>query len=229
MADELTFEVDTTEWQAALQEYAEVSTKDHAHSVNRCVNNLMIKGAQAADVASAAQIQALEMRFKEWWPKLVAKVIVKQKGARRAARGTKRARTLPWYKREPGSHRSEYAARVSKKMLKRRVNAITFTRGFFIKLSKALREAVPSLGGSGGVNAKSFQDIQVTLKPATPEDLNIDYRSAYTYKKRGARVVAGMQSILNRCMAAAQPAAIADMQQYIDRKAEERARQYSAI
>lgn len=212
--------VDTSEFRAALREYQQVTGKDIAEVLNRQIKNLIIHAWQQTRLGSAAAIRALEQR--PWWPKLIAKYaqrIAARKVARRIARFN-----AGQYKRqakassfEVGGYTVEQARRLSEKFIRRRLNAIGFTRAI-------VAEALAAVGGSA--RGKRFRGIVASAVMATDAKPSVSVESAYGYKMR-RRDVAPTR-ILEDALSAAIPATTEDIRQYIAAKLAQRAAAISA-
>ena len=67
---------DFGDFNKALQEYQDATKKSNKDVVNRTMLNLGIQGIKVTKEAEASKIQSIQSM--DWWPKLVAKVLVKR-------------------------------------------------------------------------------------------------------------------------------------------------------
>jgi hypothetical protein len=226
------FRLDFREFDKAMVDYAAASGKDFAAACNHATMNLAIQGIKHTKAAEASAIQKL--KGMDWWPKYVAKVMVRQAGGKA---GQKLYQSL-WAKEEMKNHKKgawkldkeesayvRYAKTLSGELLATRVKATRFMRFFFLSMARAVQpfadvKAMPS--------GKSFAGMTATAKPATRERPICHVEASYDYKKRSDKTARKAERLLYGWLEKAIPATIADMKVYVERKMAERARQFSA-
>lgn len=201
--------IDTRQFQSALRDYVAVTGKDMDQAANRQLTNWMIKSSKVARQAERAQIEAVKNQ--PWWPKLIAKVM-SAKGLR-AWRVTKRGRI-----RSTGEEK-----RVSDRLIRSRLRAITFIKAFF----RAGMKSMSRYSGSSAVPAGRFSDMRVVFRPsaaAQPASLSV----SYDYRKRGLSTAREAEHILQDALTSGLSDTVKDMRAYIERKLADRARERSA-
>ncbi len=218
---------DFSQMQKAMEEYQYAFKKSNAEVCNREMVNLGIQGIKVTKEAEASKIQSIQSM--DWWPKLVAKVLVKRNAGKVMAtvntKGVKAgARAMnKFYKR---AYTHAQAVAFSATLIRRRLNAIRFLKFFFSKLAK---EAKPftSSGASGSGIGKSFGGFQFSITPATDSKPSCSARIWYTPRYRGDKSARTAQVILDAAMKNAIVATAADMRAYIVQKMTELSQKYS--
>jgi hypothetical protein len=224
--------VDTREFDAALQQYAAVSKKDHADIVNHQLRNLAIHALKGTKKAQSSAIRA--MRQVSWWPKYIAGIIAKR-GTFFSATQASRVYQSYWAKglkgamgRKMTKQETEYqkmARKISSQVFRQRTGAITFLRGFFWKMQQALAPVAP--GENAPQQSAIFRNTTAMVSPATPGNLRCTATSRYNYKFRSQKTAAGAERELYKVLAAAYPETARDMQVYITRKLQATAKRFS--
>lgn len=228
MADELTLDVQNlAEFQATLQEYAEVSGKDHADALNHQLKNLAYRAVKHAPKAVPTAISALYREYP-----LIAYILRRHVEARNAGpaqpisvRGRKRKKVV----RGSGRFYTRMEAKeFAKKWVAKKKRAVNFMKAFFLAAGRTMQRHDPISGSVPASDTGGYHGITVEAMPATAGNLNSEFRSMYRYAKRSEKTASSAERILLKSINAAIPETIVDMEKYIQRKAEERARQYSA-
>lgn len=228
------FTLDYREFDKALVEYAAASSNDFATAMNHATLNLAIKGIQMTKVAQAAAITKL--KDMDWWPKYIAKVMASRAGG---AAGSKLYQSL-WAQNEQQFHRKgawkldreetsyvRYAKELSRELLANRVKAVRFMRFFFLSMARAV-QPFAGLEGRRPPAGKAFDGMTANVVPATSTRPVCQIEAAYDYRKRSDKTARKAERLLYAWLEKAIPAAVADMRVYVERKMQERARQYSA-
>jgi hypothetical protein len=229
MAGQVTFALDDAEFQTAMRDYIQVSSKDGAFAMNRTMNNLAVFGFQEAKQAQAGEIERVQTL--DWWPKYVAASMVRRKAKQlsvRMEKASRKGRVIggKMYQRLAMLHYTRAEARKeSERIIRKRSLAIGFVRFFFATLSRSMRAVTPGLMTPP---SKTFRGFDVTVKPATMDNPSVTARVAYAYRSRGERAVKKAEALLQGILDRARPLLIADMREYIKRKASENARRISA-
>jgi len=228
MAGQVTFSLDDAEFREAMRDYIMASSKDAPFAMNRTMNNLAVFGFNEAKTAQQGEIENLQSL--EWWPRYVAAVMVKKKARQLSVRMEKaasrgKAMTGKMYRRLEQLHYTrEEARKTSASIIRKRSLAIGFVRFFFATLSRSMRAVTPGLKTP---SSKTFRGFDVTVKPATINDPSVTARVAYAYRSRGEAAVKKAEALLQGILDRARPLLIADMREYITRKASENARSIS--
>jgi len=230
-------QLETREFQRAIQEYVAATGKDSADAINRQARNFAIKCIGTTKQSKgAAAIRAL--KGESWWPKLIAKIMAKQAGssaaskimqaqwaAQKRAAGLKAGKSKGAFKLDAEERSyAKMANQLSNSVLKSRTGAISFLRFFFRVL--AARMTQYSKGGSIP-SGKNFPGFRQTVVPASPRKLSIRMEATYGFKKRGTGSAAGAEKELQTAMTVALPATVQDMKQYTAQQLAKRAKQYS--
>jgi hypothetical protein len=229
MAGVATFALDDAEFQGVMGDYLRVSSKDGAAAMNRTMNNLAIFGHDEARVAQLAEIENVQAL--DWWPAYVATRMVKRKAKQLAVRMEKASRkgktiSSKTYRRLVAFHYTRDEARKeSARIGRRRSVSVGFLRFFFVSLSRQMRTAVP---GMRVPPSKSFKGFDVTISAATEDRPMVTAEVRYPYRSRGEASVKKAEALLQNTLERARPRLIADMREYIARKASETARGISA-
>ena len=229
MAGQVTFSLDDTEFREAMLEYIQVSSKDGAFAMNRTMNNLGIFGFHQAKVAQDAEIMRVETL--EWWPRYVAKTLANKYPAKAVIKNevkvNKDKSGFKVYKRVYMRHYTrEKARKASASIIRKRSLAVGFVRFFFATLSRSMRAVTPGLKTPP---SKTFRGFEVTVKSATMQDPSVTARVEYSYRSRGEVAVKKAEALLRDILDAARPLLIADMREYINRKAASAAKRFSAV
>jgi hypothetical protein len=223
---------DTKAWNTAIGEYADVCKKTYADAMNRQLNNVAVKSLLLVREAKAEQIKNL--KSKPWWPKLIAKIM-----KARAERNRAEAREGKWGKdlqkvlrrqsRMKRFYSMKQAQKFSAKIIRKRMAAITFLRGFFTAWSLGIKLKVPKVKGPALGNGQRFlRYIKVNFIPATESNLSADISVAYDYKTRKEKTAVGAEKLLKKYAELGYPAAIVDMKQYTEGELLKHAARYSA-
>lgn len=220
----MSFVLDTRAFDQALIQYAAATGKDLAEAANRQLNNMAIKSINFVKDAEKAQIR--DLTSKEWWPKLISKIMIEAKAAKwaKAVLAGKKVRSS-------GAMftRAQAAAR-SRKIINTRAAATKFIRGFFLTWSNAIQSTIPNIGRLyGGANWRFFKYIKAVFSPATAGKLNANITVWYDYKKRSDKTAQGAERLLGLYTNLGIPAATADMIAYTEKKMAETARRFSAV
>jgi hypothetical protein len=223
--------VDFGDFNKALQEYQFATKKTFAEVANREMVNLGVQGIKVTKEAEASKIQSIQSM--DWWPKLVAKALVKRNAGKLVSKmqGATTAKGMKSVSRAMGkfygrAYTHAQAVAFSALLIRRRLNAIRFLKFFFSKLAK---EAKPftSSGASGSGIGKSFGGFQYSITPATDSKPSCSARIWYTPRYRGDKSVRTAQVILDAAMKNAITATAADMRAYIVSKMTELSQKYS--
>jgi hypothetical protein len=217
---------DFSDFQKALQEYQYAFKKSNAEVCNRQMMNMGMIGKEITKEAEASKIQSIQSM--DWWPKLVAKVLVKRNAGKVMAtvntKGVKAgARAMnKFYKR---AYTHAQAVAFSATLIRRRLNAIRFLKFFFSKLAKEARPFTSSAGNTG--IGKSFGGFQYTISPATDAKSACSARIWYRPRYRGDKSARSAQKILDETMQRTINATAKDMRDYIVKKMGELSQKYS--
>jgi hypothetical protein len=232
----VTISLNTAEFHKALAEYAAVSKKDNAYTLNRSLNNYMVQGQRLTKDARKADIQ--KIASEKWWPKLVAAVIRGQAGGGAASKAyqaqwaaaKKQQRDAQLGKKQKAfkldkEERSylRLAKSTSKALIGARLRAVRFLAFFFISCSQKIVGYVP---GARPVGGKKFAGFSVSVRPATANKLSAQAQASYSYKRRTS-AADGLERKLKTVVDAAAPATVADMKRYTANQLSKRAKQYS--
>lgn len=226
----VTLSLNTHEFRQAMREYVAATGKDGAEALRRQGKNYAIHCIQALRKAKGASaIRALQNE--SWWAKFIAKVIGKQAGAT-AAREAFQAqysaaqkkirdaagRKGAWKLDRKESSYAKYARAMSKKILGKRVSAISFLAFFFKSMALQLGKSAPG---------KTFSGFTTVVQQPAPNRLALKMDAAYAFRKRGTKTSTSSERILQDAMNRAIPMTIQDMRDYTAKKLAERSRQYS--
>jgi len=213
MSRDVTFELtNEREFDRVMGKYAELSSKDTAEAINHQTVNLGFQGLRATPKAVKSEISATVKQ-----PRLIAHILSQRPPKHPENRQSHRGGV--WYTRQE-------AKRYAVKLARMRRKAVGFTRGFFsawIDEAKHLTQ-----GAQRKPNAKRFQGFNIHVRKAIPQRLSMDIEVAYSYRKRGAKTAKRTEDILQVALRRAEQASIRDMQRYIERKMEKRAKQFTA-
>jgi hypothetical protein len=219
--------LDRSEWDKAVTGYAASTRKTLAEAQNKQTVNLAFQGLQFVKVAERSAIETLEGI--EWWPRFVAKHMVKRYG-KMAASGAWQAE---WSVRE-GRKLSEnhtrwreLAVAMSRDIIRRRLVAVTYLRFFFVSLANAASRYVKN--SKTAPYRKGFRDFHVEVNPATPSDLSVSWRVWYDYKMRNKRTAQKAEALLDTALQKTIPATIRDMEAETHKRLEQDARRFSAL
>ncbi len=219
MAGQVKFALDDVEFQKAMTEYIQTTSKDGAFAMNRTMNNLAIFGTEESKVAQDDEIQRIQQL--DWWPMYVASVMVRRKAAQltvKMEKATRKGKVMggKTFQRLAKLHYTrEEARKESARIIRRRSVAIGFVRFFFVTMSRQVAAIVP---GMRTPSSKTFKGFEVTVKPATMQDPSISARVVYDYRSRGEKAVKKAEALLSEILERARPRVIADMREYITRK-----------
>jgi len=228
MAGQVKFALDDAEFQKAMGEYIQASSKDGAFAMNRTMNNFAVFGFHEAQVAQASEIESVQRL--DWWPMYVARVMVRRKAAQlvvKMEKATRKGKVMggKTFQRLAKLHYTrEEARKESARIIRRRSVAIGFVRFFFVTMSRQVAAVVP---GMRTPPSKTFKGFEVTVTPATIQSPSVSARVAYAYRSRGEAAVKKAEALLQGIIDRARPMLIADMREYITRKAAENARSIS--
>lgn len=209
--------IDTREFDAALRQYAAVSSKDYADVCNHQLRNLAIQSLKRTKKAQRSAIRALKQAV--WWPKYISKIIAKR-GAYLASSKTRRKSA------GRNTRYTRMARKISAQILRQRTKAVSFLRGFFWKMQQSLAPAAQGERPPAKPPAV-FRDTRVTALPATARNLRSSVSARYNYKKRSQKTASGAERILFRVLRMAYPATARDMKVYIERKTKKTAERFS--
>jgi hypothetical protein len=250
MSDGIT--LDWKQFDASIVQYEQYSHRDFADITNNKLGDVAFRGAQLSEKASKDLIRNI-WHSKSWWPKFIQKVIHMQGGFkihyRRRVRksavnrmkglfpdidSTREETAAAYGQRSYGGDRKATgsyadAVRVSKKIIKRRVNTVGMFKAVFSivamrfgkradRLERAGRnyftivKATP--GNLSAGFAVPFKNTKSAwpggTRPSASKDVATKVRLGYKFLQRGINFV------------------VADMDQYAQRKMEETARRVSA-
>jgi hypothetical protein len=222
--------VDFGDFNKALQEYQYAFKKSNAEVCNRQMMNMGMIGKEITKEAEASKIQSIQSM--DWWPKFVAKVLVKRNAGKLATKmqgadtsksmkSTARAMTK-FYSR---AYTVAQAKAFSLVLIRRRLNAIKFLKFFFSKLAKEARPFTSSAGNTG--IGRSFGGFQYSITPATDSKPSCSARIWYKPRYRGDKSARSAQKILDESMKATIAATAKDMRAYIVQKMTELSQKYS--
>jgi hypothetical protein len=234
MSSVVTF--DSREWTQAIQQYSLATRKGVAESVNRALKNVGIKGVQIAKQAEPAAIENLES--KDFWPKVVAKLLTRRKLGRAysriASRGaTKRQQKTGQilsvaYRVEPGGHRSEEAARYSKRLIRKRLTTAGFLRWFFANVARGMDPYAPGKNARAPSRTGNWGGFKIQALPATETNKGAGVTVSYDYRKRRDSSARKAERVLRETLPQAMSRALADIQEYAARKMADAAARHSA-
>jgi len=199
------------EFNQTLGEYVFVSKKEFADGVNRQFNNLAIKAIRFTPKADSGRIRRLKNEHK-----LIAHWMTKNKTPKNPENKRLKKGGVFYTRAE--------AKRFANSVVKKRLGAVTFLKGFFVRMSDVIKQYSTGKTPTG----KRYLEISPYFKPATTQNPSAYISVSYDYKRRSMTTSKRTESILGRALNMAIPATIADMKTYIARKAAERARQYSS-
>jgi hypothetical protein len=235
-----TFTLDWREFDKALVEYTAATGKTLADASNRQTLNLAIHGMKKVAIAEKSAIETLES--KEFWPKMVASILSKRKAAMLGAMRKKLSRmstkmsnygkmqavTQDIYGISSGTHfyTRDEARAYSKKLINKRLKAVTYLRFFFVSLARAVKPFVQN--GKGSVAGKKFNEFETIISPATDKKPTCECTVIYRYKTRKATTAKKADALLQRTMNAVIPETVADMVKETERRMDLDARRYSA-
>lgn len=220
------FTVDLTDFNRAVGQYAANVPKTFAEATNRCVLNLCIHAISETKQAEKSVIQSLQS--KDWWPKFIAKKVGQEQGInleqhkRAAGQAYKAQKGLGG---GYGSHQRYFdlAVKMSKRIIGRRTAAITFTRGFFAGIAKAIKVFGVSSGGrtagEGSIRNKDFTGMKFAFKQASPPSYEAKGTAEYNFatpKPWNARV----ETILQESLRKAIPKTTKDILDYTNKEVE---------
>lgn len=250
MSDGIT--LDWREFDAALVQYTQQSHRDFADITNKKLGDVAFRAAQLSDKANKDMIRNL-YQSKSWWPKFIQKVIHMQGGFnihyRRRVRksavnrmkglfpdvdSTREETAAAYGQRSYGGDRQaegnyKDAIRVSKKILKRRVNTVGMFKVIFSivamkcgkradRIERAGRDFVKVFNATKDSTSAGFEVPFKNIKtpwpggtrPSPGADVSTKVRLGYKFLQRGINFVT------------------ADMEQYTQRKMDATAQKYSA-
>ncbi len=202
-----TITVDSRQFQQVFREYAKWNKRDFADIVNAKMLDVTFRALSETPKADVSQIKNLESQ--SWWPKYVAKRIAG--GGVRFRRGSAKINI-----QGAGYTRAE-ARQVSRKIIAARSRSVAFVKSGWLPAIKRLlgivRQRISSRTSTAGV--KQVGVPKGSVRPAAPGDSPSSeaINSALGVEKVGV-------GPLERAFAGA----AADMEVYIARKLEDRAR-----
>jgi hypothetical protein len=250
MSDGIT--LDWKQFDAALVQYTQQSRRDFADITNNKLGDVCFRAAQQSETASKDMIRNL-FQTKSWWPKFIQKVIHMQGGfnihyRRRVKKSavnrmkglfpdidsTREETAAAYGQRSYGGDRKATGAyadavRVSKKIIKRRVNTVGMFKAVFSIVAMRFGKRADRLERAGRNYA--------TVIKATPENLSASFavpfrntKSAWPGGTRpsGNADVATKVRLGYKFLQRGINFVAADMDQYAQRKMEETARGVSA-
>jgi hypothetical protein len=224
---------DTKAWNTAIGEYADACKKTYAYAMNRQLNNVAVQSLLLVKEAKSEQIQNLTSNA--WWPKLIAKIMkARVEGSRAEAReaagwGKKLQKVLKRQSRMKRFYSRKQAQAFSAKVIRKRLAAVTFLRGFFAAWSLNIKLKVPKIKGPAlGSGQRFLRYIKVLFVPATENNLSADISVAYDYKTRKEKTAIGAEKLLKKYAELGYPAAIADMKQFTEQELLKHAARHSA-
>lgn len=216
--------VDFSDLEKVLLEYAAATDKSMAESVNRAMNNVAIKGVMNEKAAKAADINKL--RNESWWLKYVAAAIAKQKGA-----GFGRKVFQAHYAKGQGNaSRSQsgyvqYAKEFGDKILARRRGSVKFLKLFFVALSNKF---APVSGGQNKSVGRAPTGIIVDANVATSTNATASARVSFEYKNRSQGDADKASQLLQTTTQTALDLTKADIEAYTARKLDELSKRYGS-
>lgn len=215
----VTLHIDSANLRQALRDYQAHTHKSAANVVNRQLKSIAITGQQMAADAKADQIRSLVSR--DWWPKLIAKLLAKKMAAglnpilQAAVAGV--AFQAQWAREQnelsfagPGLGRkmnkmeSRYAMaanKLSKTLINKRVRSIQFVKFFFVLMARAISPYVRSSAKSPALAQRhSNYHFRTEVTPATPEKPEAVIQVSYLYSGNVSteRIDALLQKWLSR-------------------------------
>ena len=220
------FNIDRREFDKALKEYAAASKKDFAAICNRQMLNLAIHGVQLTKEAETSAINTLQS--KDWWPKYIAKILSNKMFKSKvggAFKKSQKAGERAQRKFMQRGYTRDQARAFSKKLIRRRLVAVSFLKFFFVSLGTAVKPYIsgPALRGY----TRKFKDFVLRIQPATIAAPRCEIAIVYNYRVRSNRTARKTERLLNAILARAFPATAADMRKYIADKARRTAARYS--
>lgn len=221
-----TFQFDTREFDRALVEYAAITGKAWPEICNDKARDLCFRTVQFLPKADAAAIAALVTR--EWWPKYIAKRLMRQGGVvGMVGKGRKASfvslRAFQGGGRLAAGHYTRAEARaLSARILSSRKRAISFMKSGFAKAGQALP------GRGGGARGKSELTMAQGTAIAAQFTRPVAEAIVTYYSNRGGGDVARKEAIAVKGLQRAINFVAADMQAYIARKMDEAGKLKSA-
>ena len=223
--------IDSREFMEAMRGWSIASRKSQAEGLNHGMMAIAIQGVKLAKQASADRIRALTSL--PWWNKYISKQMGKAAGGLagyskfQARKHYQALQTLGFGGGKFGGQAQRYleAAKKSAMIIKGRLGAITFLRFFFVTMAKGFRGFA---SGEGFRYGKGFSGFEIVVSPATDDNPRAECVVQYAYKHRSTATARKAEQLLDATLAAAIPAATADMAEYTNRKLAEAAMRFSA-
>ena len=238
--------LDWAEWNRATLEYSAATRKTLADSQNRKMGDVALRASSFSPKADRSDIENI-WQNKDWWPKLIQKVIHMEGGfnihGRRKARGEEAnadwidlptgktmhgRRTVGYDRKATGSYAD--AVRVSKRIIRRRLATVGMFRAIFGVVSLAFGKH------AGRIERKGRNWLVVEY--ATPGKLQAAFEIPFTKKGAGwpggtrpspsadvAKKVEMGYAILQRAI----DFVTLDADEYTQRRLAEDARRFSAL
>lgn len=207
MSEDITFNVDYSEFSKAINDYVEATGKTLAESLNRCAKNIAIQSLKNTDKADQTKLNNLKQADKfMWW--LAWQIQQKVYGKNKEHNQKHFLRTGAYMqnlKRKESYKRAVQA-------INKRKSATGFLRAFFNEMSKAI---------DGKGSGKSFTGITPHFHKATSEAQQAELGVKYDYKKQTPKQVTDAERILEKALQSGVNSATKDMREYIFKKLQE--------
>lgn len=204
MPQDASIDIDTSEFDQALKEYARESDKDDTEILNRTTRNLAFRTAK--ELAKADRTTIRSVQWAQWprWPKIIAKILS-----------------------AGGPYDQEEAQALSKRLLSARSSSVGFMRSGFAKAAKQFSAMGGGLRGSGTAAQPRLTRSKGRALKAGRGLPVAEFIVTYLVK-RGRQDAFNKEQMANTALKRALKWVAADMLKYARKKRKKRAEQHSA-
>ncbi len=209
------FSIDVTEFNKAMRQYTVACGESFEEAVNKTSRDICLRTAQFTPKANKASIIAVSKM--SWFPKMIAKDMRRRsKGVKTRRRKNEDGKTVTW----KSSYTRAQARARGRKIIASRKRGIAFLKAGFAKAGQSL----------GGKAKKS--EIKANLTKVTGYGIKATPRRLVsemivTYEQPTARRASSAERKVKPYMREAVAFKTKDMKRYINRKLDQRAKQFS--